>query len=272
MIPEPIRRGVRRTPRVAVSIRGCPGPNLRYTEQVLSIARFRPAPKAAPSPGDAALFTGVSAIDRVIGPGGLPRGQITEWIGGASSGKTGALRTLVDAVRRTGVAVGWIDGPGQLMAADWTDPGAAAPLWVVRPPVVRDVAFCAEVLLRTQSFGLVVLDGGPPLNQSTGVRLQRMARQSNAVLIRVRPPHARATRPVARRLEFQPMPQSTEAPNALARRAPLVWPIDLERSRGGEPASGQLHLVEPLADRVAAYVSGPDRPSTRTKAGTRYGL
>lgn len=236
------------------------------------VTHLRPAPQVAPPPADAALFTGVSALDRVIGPGGLPRGQITEWIGGASSGKTGALRTLVAAVRRQGVAVAWVDGPGQLMAADWADDGAAAPLWVIRPPGGRDAAFCAEVILRTQSFGLVVLDGGPPLTQAIGVRLQRMARQSDAVLVRVRPPHAPATRPVARRLDFEPAPQPAEAPNALARRAPLVWPIAVERSRGGEPESGQLHLVEPLADRVAAYASGPDRPSGRTKAGTRYGL
>lgn len=225
----------------------------------------RPAPMAR------AVCTGVPGVDRVLGKGGVPVGQITEWVGARSSGKSGVLRTLVAAVRRQGMAVAWVDARRELMAADWVDPGAMAPLWVVRPPIVADAAFCAEVLLRTQCFGLVVLDGGPALPSSVGVRLQRMARQSAAALIVVRAPDARPSRSVARRVAFEAACPPPSA-DPLAARAPLVWPVDMARSRGGAQADARVHLVEPNPDRLTAYASGPDRPSTRTRAGARYGI
>lgn len=214
--------------------------------------------------------TGVQPLDRLLGDGGLPIGQITEWVGAPSSGKTGALRTLVAAVRRTGVAVAWIDGSAELTAADWVDPGAAAPLWVLRPPVHSEALFCAEIILRTQCFGLVVVEGGS-IASKVGVRLQRLARQSSAALVHVRPPERRRGRVVAQRMTFAAAPPPVPA-NPLAARAPLHWPIDIERGRGGPARTARLTLVEPLVDRLTAYAYGADRPSNRTQAGTRYGI
>jgi hypothetical protein len=191
-------------------------------------------------------------------------------VGAPSSGKTGALRTLVAAVRRTGVAVAWIDGEAELVAADWVDDGAAAPLWVVRPPIQAEALFCAEIVLRTQCFGLVVVEGGS-IASKVGVRLQRLARQSSAALVHVRAPERRKGRVVAQRMAFAPAPPPVPA-NPLAARAPLSWPIDIERGRGGPARSARLTLVEAVPNRLTVYDYGPDRPSNRTQAGTRYGI
>lgn len=228
------------------------------------LRQTRPAPLARD------WHTGVRALDRLLGAGGLPIGQITEWIGAPSSGKTGALRCLVAAARRAGVAVAWIDGSAALMAADWVDDGAPAPLWVLRPPVPAEALFCAEIVLRTQCFGLVVVDGGS-IASKVGVRLQRLARQSSAALVHIRAPERHRGRVVARRMTFQASPPPVPT-DALAARAPLHWPIDITRGRGGPADAARLTLVEATPDRVAPYASGPDRPSTRTQAGARYGI
>lgn len=218
-----------------------------------------------------ALRSGLRGLDAVLGAGGLPLGQITEWVGPASAGKTALLRTLVQAVRRQGVPVAWVDGRGELLAGDWADAGAAAPLWVVRPPDEAEAAFCAEVLLRTQSFGLVVLDGGPPLSDTLGVRLQRLARQATAALVRLRTLDEPSGRLVRHRLAVQPeVPPAGETP--LATRAPLVWPIRAHRARGGQPEAEALYLTEAQPDRLDAHQYGADRPTTRTRPGARYGI
>ena len=128
------------------------------------------------------LRTGVRGLDALLGPQGVPSGQITAWLGAPSCGKTGLLRALVNATRRGGVSVAWIDAGAELMAMDWADdePGR---LWVVRPPRRGDAAFCAELLLDTASFGLVIIDGAPSLSRSRSVRLQRLARHAGAAVV-----------------------------------------------------------------------------------------
>jgi hypothetical protein len=223
-----------------------------------------------PEPTAYPLHSGLAGLDRLMGAAGLPAGRITEWVGAESSGKTGALREVVLRARRRGVAVAWVDGPGALLAADWWDAAATAPLWVVRPPVAADAALCTELLLRTRSFGLVVLDGGPPLDAALGVRLQRLAKQASAALVRLRGPGETAGRLVSGRLRFVAEPPEAPA-DAQAARLPLRWSVNSMRDRGGEPEQAAFVLQEPVALRLDRYPVSPDRPSTRTRAGTRYG-
>ena len=234
----------------------------------LDLARLRAQPQ--PEPTAHPLHSGLAGLDRLVGLGGLPVGRITEWVGAESSGKTAALREVVLRARRRGVAVAWVDGPGALLAADWWDAEATAPLWVVRPPVAADAALCTELLLRTQSFGLVVLDGGPPLDAALGVRLQRLAKQASAALVRLRGPAEVGGRLVSGRLRFTAEPPPAPA-DAQAARLPLVWTVQSARDRGGEPEQAVFALQEPLPMRLDRHAVTPDRPSTRTRAGTRYG-
>ena len=128
------------------------------------------------------LRSEVRALDALLGAQGVQSGQLTEWIGAPSCGKTGLLRELVRGARRQGVSVAWIDAGAELLATDWAE-GAPGRLWVVRPPRRREAVFCAEHLLSTASFGLVVVDGAPPLEWSRSVRLQRLARRAGAALV-----------------------------------------------------------------------------------------
>jgi hypothetical protein len=54
---------------------------------------------------------------------------------------------------------------------------------MVRPNTPGKGAWCADILLRSGAFALVVLDGGPPLKRSVGVRLTRLAREAGAAFV-----------------------------------------------------------------------------------------
>ncbi|MCA9537686.1 MAG: hypothetical protein KC620_02285, partial [Myxococcales bacterium] len=185
-----------------------------------------------PAPIQRTLWSGVRSLDALFGVEGLQSGQCVEWVGAPSCGKTGLLRALVSSARRQGVGVAIVDAGAELLAADWVE-DAPGPLWVLRPPCRDEGAFCAEVTLRTGCFGLVVLDGAPPLDGTLGVRLQRLARKAAATLLLVRGPDERAGGGrVHRRFAFRAAVLPADDP--LARRAPLTWAVEATPTRGHE--------------------------------------
>jgi hypothetical protein len=120
--------------------------------------------------------------------GGVPRGQVTEWAGPRSAGKTAVLRQLVRAVRSAGAGAVYVDGTGTLTPAPWVlgtaGPNGAPPFWVVRPPTPAGVLAAAEELIRSGAFGLVVAEGAD-WSRAPVVRLQRLARETGAALVAV---------------------------------------------------------------------------------------
>jgi hypothetical protein len=144
-----------------------------------------PLPGQAPSRERSGFRTGVAALDALV-PGGVPRRAITLWAGEATSGRTAALRVLVEAAcRETLVAV--VDATRTLDPAAWCGPdGHSAPgLWVARPPSAEHAmegAWVAETLLRTGAFGLVVLDGPAP-EPVDAHRLRSIARETDAAVL-----------------------------------------------------------------------------------------
>lgn len=114
----------------------------------------------------APLVTGIAAIDAAL-HGGLPRGQVSEFHGGASSGRTGLALALVSGVTRRGALAAFVD------PADRLDPGSAAAagidldrlLWLrggkpgasPKHPLARFVA-ATSTLVDSALFDLVVLD------------------------------------------------------------------------------------------------------------------
>lgn len=130
------------------------------------------------------LPTGLTALDAVLPGGGLPRGRITEILAPAGVGKTTLARSVAAATLTTGHAVAWIDAARTLDPRDWigTSEGSDA-LWVVRPANVARASWCADLLLRTGAFALVVLDGAPVLPRTVGVRLAQLARDADASLL-----------------------------------------------------------------------------------------
>jgi hypothetical protein len=121
-------------------------------------------------------------------PGGVPRGQVTEWAGPRSAGKTAALRCMVRTVQEAGAGAAYVDGTGTLAPAPWVagkmGPGAAPPFWVVRPPAPAGVLVAAEELCKSGAFGLVIAEGAE-WSRMPVIRLQRLARETGAALVAV---------------------------------------------------------------------------------------
>ena len=132
----------------------------------------------APLPTAPGLPTGLAALDRVLASGGLPRGRLSEIVG--TTGKLTLLRPIVDAASQRGEWVAYIDASRTLAPRDWT---GIEHLTVVRPPDASQAAWCADVLLRSAAFSLVVLDSAPAISRAVAVRLMGLARESNAALV-----------------------------------------------------------------------------------------
>jgi RecA/RadA recombinase len=104
------------------------------------------------------LATGFAALDVVL-DGGLPRGQLSELVGVASTGLTSLVHRLLGHVTGQGRVAAWVDAP------DAFDPASAVAagidlerlLWV-RPPDLATAFTAAEALLGMGGFPLVLLD------------------------------------------------------------------------------------------------------------------
>jgi hypothetical protein len=134
----------------------------------------------APLPVAPGLPTGLDALDAALASAGLPRGRLTEVVG--TTGKLTLLRQVVDATVARGEWVAYIDASRTLAPRDWAGFGANN-LWIVRPPRGAQAAWCADVLLRSAAFALVVLDSAPAISRAITVRLTGLARESNAAFV-----------------------------------------------------------------------------------------
>ncbi len=154
-------------------------------QRVGSLARAKELLAGA---GALAWPLGWPQLEEVL-PGGVPRGQVTEWAGPRSAGKTAALRQVVGAVREAGAGAAYVDGTGTLAPAPWVLIGTLGadegpPFWVVRPPAADGVLAAAEELLRSAAFGLVIAEGAD-WARTPVIRLQRLAHETGAALIAV---------------------------------------------------------------------------------------
>ena len=147
-----------------------------------------------PRPEAPGLPTGVAALDRLLPGGGLPRGRLTTLVGPAGGGRTTLVRAAAAETLRSGGWVAYVDATRTLAPREWAEVAAGAVahavcadrpprLCVVRPHDAARGAWCADVLLRSGAFALVVLDGAPPLSHATAVRLTRLARDADAALV-----------------------------------------------------------------------------------------
>ncbi len=157
---------------------------LSLPQEIASLARASELRSAGTSA--LAWRLGWPELDALLG--GVPRGQVSEWAGSRSAGKTAALRQLVAAVLEAGAGAAYVDGTGTLTPAPWVwgrlGPGGAAPFWVVRPPAPGGVLAAADELIRSGAFGLVIAEGADWLRTPV-VRLQRLARDTGAALVAV---------------------------------------------------------------------------------------
>jgi hypothetical protein len=175
-----------------------------------------------------------------------------------------------------GLGVAYVDATRTLAPRDWAQSagnGRGMGLWVVRPRRPGQGAWCADMLLRSGAFALVVLDGAPTLTRQVAVRLTRLAREANAALvlvggdgapasalagaIRLRVERVRRARRSARHAE------SDIAPLARAR---MRW-VAITVEKGGQRRTVEVGHVISVANRLCAHPEVPDRRGVAAGAG-----
>jgi hypothetical protein len=132
------------------------------------------------------LGTGILSLDSLL-DGGLPRGSLSEIVGGPSSGCTSLAHRLVASATARGEVTAIVDLPDALHPAALRSSGADLDrvLWV-RPPTLSVSLKCTELILDVGGFGVVILDlGSAPTSKlplHVWPRLSRRAKQTGAVL------------------------------------------------------------------------------------------
>ena len=174
-------------------------------------------------PGRRTASSGIEPLDEALG-GGWPSGEISELVGGRSTGRTGTLVRSMAATTNRGDLVGLVD------TFDRFDPAGAAAagvdldrlLWVRGPActveqatstlldrAVHQAIRAGDLIIRAGGFGLVVLDLGeaPPrligtLPAATWLRLARaLEGRDTVVLLLGEAPMGRSARGASVRLE-----------------------------------------------------------------------
>lgn len=165
--------------------------------------------------------TGITALDDVL-HGGWRRGEVSEVIGGPSSGRTGVVCATIAAATARGEIVGMVDAFDRLdpltMAAAGVD--LSRVLWVRGPALtlpgrpamvaaaVTQAVRALDLIIRAGGFGIVVLDvaGAPArafhnLAPATWLRMAHaIAGQSSVALLVGDAPMGRSARGVSMRL------------------------------------------------------------------------
>jgi hypothetical protein len=141
---------------------------------------------SAPAEPVRRLGTGERAVDDLFA-GGLPRGRLSEIVGGTSSGRTGLVHLFLAGATRRGEVAAVVDLADALDPPTLDQAGAdlGRVLWV-RPPDLKIGLKCTELLLSAGGFGLVFLDLGIPeprrLPQHVWPRLAQAARKARTAL------------------------------------------------------------------------------------------
>jgi hypothetical protein len=123
-----------------------------------------------------AVATGIARLDQMLPSGGLPRGRLAVWTPGG--GATALLQAAARAAVGRGERSAWIDAARRVTADSWR----AGPL-LVRPANELDALVCAEELLRSGGFALVVLAGADAGVSREVTRLSRAAKEGGAALV-----------------------------------------------------------------------------------------
>ena len=212
--------------------------------------------EATVRPDRAPLPTGIAELDALRVGRSIPRGRLTEITGASGSGRTSMLRTLVTAVATGGRWVAYIDATRTLAPRDWAHVGSErAPLWMIRPTTPARAAWCADLLLRSGAFALVVLDGAPPLSRVLAVRLTRLAHDVGAAFVITGEHGGDATGSSVRiRLAAR---DPARAASGSGKRSERSTTITLEK--GGKRRTIEVSYGRAVARRLCSHSEVPDR-------------
>lgn len=222
----------------------------------------------APLPQAPSMPTGMDALDSALASGGFPRGRLTEIVG--ATGKLTLLRRVVDAAVARGEWVAYIDASRTLAPRDWAHLAHVEGVWMVRPPEPSRAAWCADVLLRSAAFSLVVLDSAPLVSRAIAVRFMGLARDSNAAFVVASAGEATklggAVRlRVARRR--QRLRIVIEKGGTIQTR--VQGAAFRGRVQGNDINAVEISCVDGMARRLCAYPEVPDRRGAARASGRR---
>ncbi|MEK7403289.1 MAG: hypothetical protein AABZ80_13110 [Gemmatimonadota bacterium] len=215
----------------------------------------------APLPQAPGMPTGMDALDDALASSGFPRGRLTEIVG--ATGKLTLLRRVVDAAVARGEWVAYIDASRTLAPRDWAHLSHVEGVWMVRPPEPARAAWCADVLLRSAAFSLVVLDSAPLVSRAIAVRLMGLARDSNAAFVVASADNATKLGGAVR-LRVNRRRQRLRI--AIEKGA-----ASQNRVQGGHQNLNvvEISCVDGMASRLCAYPEVPDRRGAARGAGRR---
>jgi hypothetical protein len=211
---------------------------------------------------DAAIPTGIEALDRALSDGGVPSGRLTEIHGARGSGRTTFVRHLVMTAVSARRWVAVIDGSRTLAPREWAEAGDSGRLWVIRPPGADRSAWCADILLRSGAFSLVVLDGAPPLPRPVAIRLTRLAKEHDVALVVVgdAPVIGSAVRLRVERHKSKAKDQRPKAKDAAESRVTSRESrITISIDKGGTQHAVEVSCAFEMARRLRAHSEVPDR-------------
>jgi len=204
----------------------------------------------------------IAAVDAILN-GKLVSGHSITWRGHRSCGKTAVLRAIVNNVRRQGISVAWINPGHDLLASDWHD-AFSGHLWMVRPPLSRDVLFCAEIILRTQSFGILIIDEPPKIKGNQALRLRRLARQNSTTIISIYHSDHGAHSQTHAHFKFEARAEPIR--HELCRRQPFSWYLTACHTSTASPMHiRSLQLNEAPSHRLIKKPATSDRSTTQVK-------
>lgn len=212
------------------------------------------------------LVFGIPALDQLL-PLGLPRGQITALDAPLGSGGTALVLALAETTLRADEGVAFVDAARSLAPQAAAHLAALGRFWVIRPRGTRSAWWCADILLRTGAFGLVVVDQSPAMDRKVGRRLQLLARDKHSVLV-VRP---RTGAPAHRRTGENVFQASVRLSVCASDcgfvpaipGAGAAWPgprtVSVTIEKGGAPRAAEVSLGISLPHRLRPHWAVRDR-------------
>jgi hypothetical protein len=216
------------------------------------------------------LAFGIPALDAAL-PSGVPRGQITALRAPLGSGGTTLLLALAATTLAADEGVAIVDAERSLAPQAAAHLAALGPFWVIRPRTDENAWWCADVLLRTGAFGLVIVDRSPAPPRRVAVRLQRLAHDKDCALV------IRDAQTARRQVAGGSRVPAYGATVVLAVEPPVrgagfvpalaswggVWPaprtLRVTTLKGGAPRAAEVVVGSPLPDRLRPHWAVRDR-------------
>jgi hypothetical protein len=215
--------------------------------------------------------SGIAELDALLGPAGIPKGQMTELFGARSSGKTTLAFAILAACTRAGAIGAYIDPAGAFFAPAAAGAGIdTRRLIVVRPHGDAAVRRAIDALVRGGACGVVALDCSESpgaLQTQHCARLAAQAEKTATALVIITDGRAQAVASFAslrvRARGLAPVWQAGS--DAGGRLAGCATSIEIAKSRAVAPGRG-ASIAAPLPEVAGtwptssrALISGDER-------------